>query len=91
MGGSTVDNYFIGNTTIIGSLNTATIYEFRVSALNVHGQSATTNPVLEATTGIVNLTLAAAPPEAPSAPTTTNDNLNVKIDWSAPANNGSPI
>ena len=91
VGGSTVDNYFIGNTTIIGSLNTATIYEFRVSALNVHGQSATTNPVLEATTGIVNLTLAAAPPEAPSAPTTTNDNLNVKIDWSAPANNGSPI
>ena len=39
----------------------------------------------------VGSVLAASAPEAASPPTTTTQGLKVKIDWSTPTDNGSPI
>lgn len=36
-GGMTASQYFLNNSTTVGSLFSTTAYEFRVSAINVHG------------------------------------------------------
>lgn len=59
-----------------------TTYEFTVEARNSVGYS---------TSSVSVAFLHALPPEAPSAPTTTNSETNVIIDWTEPLNNGSPI
>ena len=83
VGGTQASVYFTGLSTTVTGLTKGTTYQFRVSALNIHGTSATTDPVLEATTDNV--------PSAPNAPSTTSEGLTVKIDWAAPTDNGSPI
>ena len=83
VGGTQASDYFTGVSTTITALTKGTTYQFRVSALNIHGTSTTTDPVLEATTDDV--------PSAPGSPSTTSEGLNVKIDWTAPVDNGSPI
>ena len=52
-GGVVLGDYFTGNSFTISSLNNGTTYDIRVSALNLHGQSATTDPVLQETTDTV--------------------------------------
>ena len=83
VGGSQASDYFTGSSTIVTSLTNGTSYDFRVSALNIHGQGSYTDPVIVATTDDI--------PGTPNAPTTTNNGLTVTIDWEAPAANGSPI
>ena len=83
VGGSQASDYFTGNETVISGLTKGTVYDFRVSAYNLHGQSATSDPVTQVTTDDI--------PATPGAPTTSNEGLSVKIDWAAPAENGSPL
>ena len=52
-GGVVVGDYFTGNSFTITGLSNGTTYDIRASALNLHGQSATTDPVLQATTDAV--------------------------------------
>jgi hypothetical protein len=59
-----------------------TNYEFDVEAQNLVGYSSPSASVSF---------LHALVPSTPSAPTLTNDDTSVIIDWVAPASNGSPI
>ena len=83
VGGTQPSDYFTGTSTTVSGLTNGTSYDFRVSALNLHGSSATTDPTVVATTDTV--------PSAPNPPTTTNSDTRVTINWDAPSENGSPI
>lgn len=65
-------------------------YQFRVSARNIYGRGPTSAPV------ILSTGQRPSPPSPISAvnPKLANGTLNydqIKIDWTAPADNGSPI
>jgi hypothetical protein len=98
-GGSPISSYRItvseqgGVNTVIATgitnqsylllgLSLGTIYEVSIEAQNAEGYSAPSETLSF---------LHALPPEAPSAPTTTNSGTGVVIDWTPPNDNGAPM
>jgi len=69
-------------TATLTGLTNGTLYNIRVTALNVVGAG----PVSEVTTGTPK-----GAPSAPNAPTGNGNNGGAFITWSAPTNNGAPI
>ena len=64
------------------SITAGTTYRFKYRARNLLGSGGYSD---------IGSVLAASAPEAPNPPNTSTLGLDVKIDWSAPTNNGSPI
>jgi hypothetical protein len=67
---------------LVTSLNSGTIYEFKVEAKNEYGYSTYSSTLS---------LLAAYIPEVPTSVTTEIDGSQVKVLWSLPSDNGSPI
>ena len=59
-----------------------TTYQFQVRAHNIHGWGEFSNPI-----SIVAATF----PDQPSAPTTSLNNIFVRIDWTSPDSNSGTI
>jgi hypothetical protein len=74
---STADTNYLAT-----SLTSGTTFEFKVEARNEYGYSAYSNTVT---------LLAAYIPEIPTSVTTEIDGSQVKVLWSLPSDNGSPI
>lgn len=79
-------------TTQPGAVQAGGSYRFRVSAHNTHGwgPAAPTQPIDGFTTAGA-IIVAASTPGTPAAPSTSIENIYVKIAWSAPAANSAPI
>jgi hypothetical protein len=79
---SIIANGITSKSYTVTGLTLGTTYEFTVEAQNSVGYSTPSSQVV---------IFHAMVPTAPSAPTLTNDDTSVIIDWVAPANNGAEI
>jgi hypothetical protein len=72
----------INTNYLATSLTSGTTYEFKVEAKNEYGYSTYSDTIT---------LLAAYIPEIPTSVTTEIDGSQVKVLWSLPSDNGSPI
>lgn len=72
----------VSSSFIATDLTSGITYQFKVESRNSYGYSAFSDSII---------LLSAFKPDAPTLVTTANIGDQVKIEWSAPVENGSPI